>query len=354
MPPLIHALLKIRVLTTPHRRLRQVALRVLSLDRKHRLHPHLATLLTLHNAFEVRLHSFQLAFAHRPHHLPDDVFDLVLREISHLPRVLCDITDGLNAIASVLSIPSFKGIPARYFSRLHAFCLHSRMALRTLDCVMALLRKAFPVELQQQDENDQVLRGLLDIISTPTNEKLHLTVEAPMPPKTPINHAPFYTAVINHALSRGNHHHLAERLCCALGNHDILTWAIDANSQGRRTPADLKHVVLETADIGIFILSPEYLERDEMMTELGRFIERSRQEQADFSRKPVLIPLYCRIGQDDVRRARGASWAREVAAFDPIFLRDETERTAQHIVTRVVSVWERLRNPAVNSSKKPT
>eukprot|EP00177_Eucheuma_denticulatum_P005527 GFKZ01010046.1.p1 GENE.GFKZ01010046.1~~GFKZ01010046.1.p1 ORF type:complete len:361 (+),score=39.94 GFKZ01010046.1:307-1389(+) len=351
MPPVKHALLKIRILSAPHLRLRQVALRLLSLDRKHRLHPHLATLLTLHDAFEVRLQSFQLAFAHRAHHLPDDIFDLVLSELSRLPRVLSDITDGLNAIANVLSTPSFKGLPARYLNRLHAFCLHSRMALRTLDCVMALLRKAFPIELNHQDENDQVLRGLLDIISAPSHPNLQLTVDASPPEKTPTNHAPFYTAVISHAVTKGSTHDIAERLCGALGNNHVLSWVIDADNQSRRSPVDLKDVVLETADIGIFILTPEYLERDELMMELGRFVQRSREDQVNFSRRPIVIPLYCGIGQDDMRRERGDSWARELAAFDPMILRDGTERTVQNIATRIVSVWERFRSPTVKVTK---
>lgn len=308
MPPLKDALLKLQLLTAPHHRLRQVAFRVLSLDRKCLLHPNLSILITLHSAFDTRLRSFQYQFTNPQLYLPDDVLDMVLKELCYLPRIVSVTTEGLNAIANVLSTPSFKGLPTRYSCRIRAFCIHVRLAIRTLDRIKALFGEAMVTDFASNDEDANALRGLLDIVTVPGEEKVQVRVEGRTKGDCPWNRSPYYTAYVCYASKEKKIPvEIMKRKLEARGIRTFVRGYCESLIFEGKEAERLENV-LETADVGVFILSPEFEEEEVAMEELKIFLRR-RKEGA------VLIPVFYGLWQGNFGKentGRAIDWVDDV------------------------------------------
>lgn len=350
MPPLKDALHKLQILATPHRRLRQVALRVLTLDRKRLLHPHLSILITLHSAFDVRLGSLELRFTNRQLYLPNDVFDMLVKELCYLPRTVNTATEGLNAIANVLSTPSFKGLPKRYSGRIRAFCLHARSAIRTLDRIKASFEKALAADFASSDEDAVMIRGLLDIVTTPGEEKVQVQVEGRTKGKRPWNRSPYYTVQIWHAA--GDKAVAAGTIRRELEIRGIRTFVRGCGKSFvvESKEAERLEYVLETADIGVFILSPEFEREEAGMNVLRRFLGRKREDDA------ILIPVFYGLSREDFGGGKGGNaenWVDDVRKLDGIDNAGEG-LWLENVVERISQACEMVREGRFHTTKGPS
>lgn len=347
MPPLKDALLKLQDLTAPHSRLSQVALRVLTLDRKRLLHPHLGILVTLHSAFDVRLRAFRFRFTNRHLCLPHDVFDVVIKELCYLPRIVCTATGGLEAIANVLSTPSFKGLPTRYSTSVRAFCLHARSAIRSLDRIKALFQKALVADMALNDEDASMMRGLLDIVTAPGDEEVLVKVEGRTAGERPWNRSPYYTVYICHTAGRKGM--AAEIMRRKLELRGIRTFVRGCGKsfvfEGKET--ERIRTTLETADIGVFILSPEFEGEEAGMNELKRFLERNREDSA------ILLPVFYDLKRENFGAGNAAGWAKDVRKLDGIDNGGEG-LWLEKVVGRVFQACKMIYEGRIDAKKKPS
>lgn len=323
-------------LTAPLSEATAAAQRLALLDKEMVLLPQLGNLAVLHTSFEESLRSLKYSMLHCTSAVSTARQAKIVQHTRSMPRFFHESARVLKDIADRVGLPDFKLLVVYCVGLINAICVQQRMAQKALEEVQAHLRAA-SLPHSSDPEIDQLLEFVLGAKNNPVVSESITSSVMPWRPRT---WSPHYSVFISHAGE--DKLTIAESVWEQLEAKKIRTFLDSPELRvGDHAPLRME-TAMETADICVVILSPEYAAKKWTMKELECFLRRRNEADLMGDVRPLLIPVFYRLpltecGQDSIFHKKDGN-GRRVFFHHGFFDREAKQETSVEKVVDALKV----------------
>lgn len=313
-------------LTAPLSEATAAAQRLVLLDKETVLLPQLGSLAALHTSFEDTLRSLKYSMLHCTSTVSIARQAKIVQHTRSMPRFFRESARVLKDIADRIGLPNFQLIRMYCAGLINAICVQQRTAHKALEEVQRHLRAA-----SLPDSSDPEIDELLEfVLGQKNNVVFSESVVSSATQWRPRTRGPHYSVFISHAGE--DKLTIAESVWEQLEAKKIRTFLDSPELRvGDHAPLRME-IAMETADVCLVILSPEFAAKKWPMKELECFLRRRNEADSIGDLRPLLIPVFYRLtvaecGQDSIFNKKDGN-GRRVFFHHRFFDREAKQETS--------------------------